>query len=1038
MLKKGIYENIISQEVERDIHTAESQQMVCIREQIDNAESPKILADYLSRAIRQKLEETENLHDRMTMVNKILSEYGLMDDIQISDTSNLLMEVMTQQKNLLQKSSHSETLRPQSGFRVSNLFTGGSSVLSLGEEIRREIASADEIYFIVSFLRLSGVRLLLDDLRKFCEREDTRLRIITTTYCGATEAKAVQKLAELPHTEIHISYHTEIERLHAKAYIFVRNSGMHTAYIGSSNLSKSAQTDGLEWNMRVTSVENPHIIKTALATFEMYWNSPNFEDFQLGGIEKLQKELHRNTLKEKSDFTYQRYSLLPHQKQILDKLKVEREECGNFRNLIVAATGTGKTVISAFDYQAFCQHQIKTKHSSRILFTAHREEILRQSLRTYRSVLQEPNWGTLWVGSYAPEEETDYEHLFVSISMFNSRFESLFSKLPADYYDYIVIDEAHHSQADSYRKLFSHFHPQLLIGLTATPERMDGKDLRPDFGGRISAEIRLPQALQAGLLTPFQYLCITDDTDLRDDALWNGQRYIIDRLADKLCVPERAQYIVDALHRYLTDEYTCRALCFCVNKRHADFMAEQLQKYGFNAQSLTSDTPQSRREQLAKDLRNGLIHYLCVVDIFNEGVDIPEVDTVLFLRPTDSLTIFLQQLGRGLRLSPGKTELTVLDFVAQVNKKYDFAGKFRALTLRPEKNIVQQIENGFTLLPTGCSIIMEKKARQYILENIQQAIYNKNRLVKEINTYTTLPTISQFLENNGQDIRILYAGNFCWTSLKRSAGRISYSGDEITRRLEKGMGNLVHHNTVSFLRFVNDFIAGSKQYLDESNLPYTTMLYYILYQERIDKTEFKDMGMYQALALLHNERYRYFKQEVAEIASYLLAHLEITTTPLGADVLPCIELYGCYTREEIFTLVGRQTEEKRMSGSVSGVFNLPEYDATLLFVTLNKSDKDFSPSTQYDDYVINKDYFHWQSKNTDAHYNKGGRIYIDQPIKHNKIILFVREEKRDGFGNTCPFHCFGLVDYVSSHGDCPMNITWKLEEPVMPQYLKVV
>lgn len=567
---------------------------------------------------------------------------------------------------------------------------------------------------------------------------------------------------------------------------------------------------------------------------------------------------------------------------------------------------------------------------------------------------------------------------------------------------------------------------------------MDGKDLRPDFGGRISAEIRLPQALQAGLLTPFQYLCITDDTDLRDDALWNGQRYIIDRLADKLCVPERAQYIVDALHRYLADEYTCRALCFCVNKRHADFMAEQLQKYGFNAQSLTSDTPQSRREQLAKDLRNGLIHYLCVVDIFNEGVDIPEVDTVLFLRPTDSLTIFLQQLGRGLRLSPGKTELTVLDFVAQVNKKYDFAGKFRALTLRPEKNIVQQIENGFTLLPTGCSIIMEKKARQYILENIQQAIYNKNRLVKEINTYTTLPTISQFLENNGQDIRILYAGNFCWTSLKRSAGRISYSGDEITRRLEKGMGNLVHHNTVSFLRFVNDFIAGSKQYLDESNLPYTTMLYYILYQERIDKTEFKDMGMYQALALLHNERYRYFKQEVAEIASYLLAHLEITTTPLGADVLPCIELYGCYTREEIFTLVGRQTEEKRMSGSVSGVFNLPEYDATLLFVTLNKSDKDFSPSTQYDDYVINKDYFHWQSKNTDAHYNKGGRIYIDQPIKHNKIILFVREEKRDGFGNTCPFHCFGLVDYVSSHGDCPMNITWKLEEPVMPQYLKVV
>lgn len=669
MLKKGIYENIINQEIERDIHTAESQQMVCIREQMDDAESPKILADYLAKAIRQKLEDTENLHDRMTIVNKILSEYGLVDDIQIADTSNLLMEVMTQQKDLLQRSSRSETVRPQSGFRVSNLFTGGSSVLSLGEEIRREIASADEIYFIVSFLKLSGVRLLFDGLKKFCQREGTRLRIITTTYCGATETKAVQQLAELPHTEIHISYQTDIERLHAKAYIFVRNSGMHTAYIGSSNLSKSAQTDGLEWNMRVTSVENPHIIKTALATFSLYWNSPNFEDFRLGGIEKFQQELHRNTFKGKSDtFVYQRYSLLPHQKQILDKLKVEREECGNFRNLVVAATGTGKTVISAFDYQAFCQKQKGAGLTSRILFTAHREEILRQSLHTYRSVLQDANFGTLWVGNEAPQTEADYAHLFVSISMFNSRFEALFSQLPADYYDYIVIDEAHHSQADSYRKPFSHFHPQLLIGLTATPERMDGKDLRPDFGGRISAEIRLPQALQAGLLTPFQYLCVTDDTDLSDDSLWNGQRYVIDRLADKLCVPERAQRIVDALHRYLADEYTCRALCFCVNKKHADFMASQLQKYGFGAQSLTSDTPQPQRKQLATDLRNGLVHYLCVVDIFNEGVDIPEVDTVLFLRPTDSLTIFLQQLGRGLRLSPGKTELTVLDFVAQAHK----------------------------------------------------------------------------------------------------------------------------------------------------------------------------------------------------------------------------------------------------------------------------------------------------------------------------------------------------------------------------------
>ena len=981
MLKQGIYEHIINQETERKMQEAEQSGLVCVQQPIDAAESPQILANYLANAIRQKLEDTEEQQDRVNLINRIMIDAGLLDDKQIVKPADLLAEVMTQQQSALQNQSNTQTIRPISGFRVSNLFTGGSSTLSLGEEIRREIASADEICFIVSFLKVSGVRILLDDLKKFCGREGTKLRIITTTYCGATQAKAIEQLAALPNTEIRISYNTDIERLHAKSYIFVRNSGMNTAYIGSSNLSKSAQTEGLEWNMRVTSVENPHIIKTALATFEMYWNSPNFEDFRIGGIEKFNKEIHRNIFHtETADFVYQRYTLLPHQKQILDKLRVEREDRGNFKNLIVAATGTGKTVISAFDYQEFA----RTHSRARILFTAHREEILRQSLNTYRSVLQDANFGTLWVGSNRPQEANEYEHLFVSISMFNSRFEEFFALLDSDFYDYIVIDEAHHSQADSYRKLFDHFQPQLLVGLTATPERMDGKDLRPDFGNRISAEIRLPQALQAGLLTPFQYLCISDDTDLSDDSLWSGQKYNIERLADKLCAKTRAQLIVDALHKYLADEYTCRALCFCVNKRHADFMAEQLRLYGFNAQSLTSDTPADERKQLAKDLRDGTLHYLCVVDIFNEGVDIPEVDTVLFLRPTESLTIFLQQLGRGLRLSAGKTELTVLDFVAQVNRKYDFASRFRALTLHPEKNIQKQIKEGFTLLPLGCSIVMENKARQYILDNITSAIYNKNRIIKEINSYATIPTLTQFLENNGQDIRILYQGSNCWSSLKRAARRISYADDTVTKRLEKGMANLIHHNTASFLRFVERFISGEKVHKVEDNKTYAIMFYYALFQDKISKTGYGSIN--EALELIYMPKYACFKQEIAEIVSFLLVRLDIKTTPIGAEIIPGLELYGCYTREEVFTLVGRQTAEVKMQGAASGAFNLPEHNAVLLFVTLNKSEKDFSPSTQYNDYLINEEYFHWQSKNTDSHYNSGGRKYVEQAKTGMKVI----------------------------------------------------
>ena len=341
-----------------------------------------------------------------------------------------------------------------------------------------------------------------------------------------------------------------------------------------------------------------------------------------------------------------------------------------------------------------------------------------------------------------------------------------------------------------------------------------------------------------------------------------------------------------------------------------------------------------------------------------------------------------------------------------------------------------------TLLPLGCSIVMEKKARQYILDNITSAIYNKTRIVKEINAYPSIPTISQFLENNNQDIRVLYQGTNCWSSLKRAAGRIHYEDDAVTKHLEKGMSNLLHHNTASFLRFVERFIKGEDISSEPNCNKYSLILYYDLFQDRISKAGFKSLG--EALALIHEKQYSCFKQEIGEIISYLLANLNIKTTPIGDDIIPGLELYGCYTREEIFTLAGRQTADRKMQGTASGVFNLPEHNATILFVTLNKSEKDFSPSTQYNDYLINEEYFHWQSQNTDSHTNNGGRRYTEQSRTKNKIILFVREEKKDGFGNTSPFHCFGLVDYVSSHDDYPMNVTWRLRKPAMAQYLKAI
>jgi len=1030
-IKEGSYENLITDELQQDMKLAAEDGFVCKQDDIDEAESPSMLAEHIHKIVSCRLsDESLSADERVDFVNRLIDFIGDQQEDKIVENKQMLSAVITRQKEATLKATNQELVRPLTGFRISNLFTGGQSKVPMNAEIERDIESADNIYLIVSFLKLSGLNLIYDKLRKFCENPNHKLRVITTTYCGVTEAKAVERLALLPNTEIRISYNTKIERLHAKSYIFERNSGFSTAYIGSSNLSKSAQTDGLEWNIRVTNIENPHIIKTALATFNLYWNSHNFEDFNDGGVEKLYDELKKE--KQHSDLSgslLTKYTILPHQKQILDKLIAVREN-GIMRNLIVAATGTGKTVISAFDYKLFADAHPDHR---RILFVAHRQEILVQSRNTYRSVLMDANFGEVWVGQYKPQNGID--HLFISVQTFNSKYEDIFSDLPSDYYDYIVIDEAHHLVADSYQKILEHFSPQLLIGLTATPERMDGVSLLPDFDNQISAEIRLPMALDEGLLTPFQYLCISDNTDLTDEDLMQGNKYVATKLTEKLCNNERVGLIIDRLKYYLPDETKCKALGFCATKDHARFMAESFAAYGLAADYLTSDKDDAERVALNKKLSRGEINYLFVVDIFNEGVDIPEVDTVLFLRPTESLTIFLQQLGRGLRLAPGKQLLTVFDFVAQLNKKYDFTSRFRSLLTRTDKSVVDQVKNGFTLLPHGCTIHMEEKAQQYVLENIKAAIYNRRRLVQELRSYDHVPTLKEFVGNNGQDVRIIYKGNNCWSSLKREAGLCDYISDELTSRFEKGIANIVHANSVAYLHFVRKVLENlhDVSFADEREKTFGVMLYYTFYLDKISRLGFESIES----GLSRLKDYPVFVSEALELVDYLLANIETRTFSVGEGMPLALEQYGCYTREEVFAIFGRQTAEKKMQGSVAGVFNIEELNTELFFVTLNKSDKDFSASTMYDDYVVSENQFHWKSQNTDTHQGRGKR-FVEQAINKKKFILFVREYKHDGFGNTCPFYCFGLVDYISSRDDKPMSIDWHMHQPILPQFINAV
>ena len=374
-------------------------------------------------------------------------------------------------------------------------------------------------------------------------------------------------------------------------------------------------------------------------------------------------------------------------------------------------------------------------------------------------MLKDANFGELFVGGYKPES---IDHLFLSIQTFNS--QDFTSKTAPDFYDYIVVDEFHHAAAPTYQKLLQHYRPKILLGLTATPERMDGKSILPYFGDRIAAEIRLPEAIDRKLLCPFQYFGVTDTVDL-DSLRWTQGGYDKSELErvyafSGAVAQRRAELAAVSVMKYVTDIDEVKGLGFCVSVEHANFMEEQFNRRGIPSISLTGKSSDEERNAAKHRLVSGEVRFIFVVDIYNEGVDIPEVNTVLFLRPTESLTAFLQQLGRGLRLAEDKECLTVLDFIGQANKRYNFEDKFAALLSNTTRSVSREIREGFVSAPKGCYIQLEKKAARYILDNIRASYGNTAGLVSRIGSFAEDSglelTFSNFLRYLHLDPRSIY------------------------------------------------------------------------------------------------------------------------------------------------------------------------------------------------------------------------------------------------------------------------------------------
>ena len=1057
MNQTGIYEQLITQLVEQNL----DRDAFYVGERlVETAEAATLLSRFLTRIIEIAMDSVPSgetrIHEQIHLANTIvkwLSQH-IKDEELISenllDSQGKILTALFDKSNPIAADlpKYVDAIMPITGLTQSELFCGSNVGVSLETEIKREIQSSDKIYWLVSFIKWAGIRIFKNELEAFT-RSGKKLRIITTSYMGATDAKAVEFLASLPNTQVKLSYNTNRERLHAKSYLFMRNTGFHTGYIGSSNLSHSALTSGLEWNLKITSKEIPHIIEKSLSTFETYWESPDFEYFD-GKIESREKLI--DALQEaKGSFNSTNpsfyFDIKPHshQQSILEKLQVERDLHHRYRNLVVAATGTGKTIISAFDFARFYQANPEAK----FLFIAHREEILKQAQNAYRGVLKNNNFGELWVGNNKPNK---YQHLFASIQSLNGQINNL--SLSVDYFDYIVIDEVHHISANSYRAVLKHFSPKILLGLTATPERHDGSDILTDFCNVIAAEIRLPEAINQRHLSPFQYFAIDDDTDLRNIS-WSKGRYDIAELTQLYTHNnQRVLRILQSLEDIVTDISQMRALAFCISKEHANFMAKKLTLHNIACGVLTSDNSKNR-EVLQQQLRSKQINILFVVDIFNEGVDIPELDTLLFLRPTESLTIFLQQLGRGLRLTDNKECCTVLDFVGNSRPEYDFSDKFRALVGKSNQAIAKEVKQGFPHLPLGCRIELQEKTQTMILKNISQAIVNRNKLLKLIINFphvTHLPlTLSNFLHINPnitlEDIYKVKFGNVGGWSVLLAASKeqiehtITSSNKALYSAYYRAINNrLINCTSISYLRFIkslcdNNFAltVTTKTIPTSTQQLFALMCHYDFWDNTGSQLNFKNLA--ESLLALKNTE---LQSELSEVINILIERLTISEFAMPTvhnnlvDNTP-IKMHVRYPKEHILVAFGDSTFTKK-SSSREGVLTIAAANTDLLFVTLNKCEKQFSATTMYHDYAISPTLFHWQTQNSAKPTSGRGLIYINQKQNNKTFLLFVREQSKDENGRTMGFVNFGPVDFVKYEGSQPMNITWKLKHP-MPSYL---
>ena len=1005
--KPGLYEDLITEGLRVELKKI-APNLVVNEATIDLADLPSRLTRHISKILLRSLEsisadEIQSLGPNLA--NEVIRKaYELTTgDSEFSELVSSDPKVLSELSTRLPDGNAKRIERPITALADTTFLTNAKGEPQLMKQIESEIDSAKTIDILIAFVRWAGVRPLLNKLKIHVENGG-KIRLITTTYTNSTEQKALDALVGIG-AEVKVSYDITQTRLHAKAWLFSRERGYSTSYIGSSNMTSWAMIDGVEWNVRISEVVNPDIIQKFHAVFESYWQSTDYKDYDQAEFANAVKNAGKDD--DRINLSLFLIEPRPFQQRLLEDIAASRL-AGFHKNLVVAATGTGKTVMSAFDYASIAE----SMRPARLLFIAHRQEILKQSRDRFAQILQDPSFGELWVDGEKPQK---FDHVFASIQTLANQN---FTTIPPSYYDVIVIDEAHHVAAPSYQKVLDHFKPRELIGLTATPERGDGKSILPYFDDRIAAELRIWEAIEQQYLCPFAYFGIRDEVDLSGVTWRRGVGYDLEELTNVYTSSHQwISLVIQQVNQKILDAGSMRALGFCAGIKHALFVAEQFNKAGIKSVALTGENESTERAAAIRALTAGEIQAIFTVDIFNEGIDIPNTDTLLLLRPTDSGLLFMQQIGRGLRRAQHKTVCTILDFVGHHRKEFRYENRFKALVGGSRKELEQNVKGGFPFLPAGCQINLDSHSQAEILNSLKNAIPSQwLKMVAELKLLGDL-SLKDFLRDSGLSLDDVYSNGKSFTALRRAAGfdKTVDSDDEET--MLRGVGRLNHIDDStrisSYRRWIDDLLPPDLSKLKTFDRRLARMMSASItstFKMNDASQELEQIWKFESV----RQELRWLLEVVAGVVD--VAHRE----HLSQNEVP-LRIHALYSRVEIQAALD-DTKNGKINSFREGVRYLSDIKTDIFLFTADKSSAGFSPTTRYRDYAISSKLIHWESQSKTSSSSPTGQRYINHLANGHTILLFGRHSTKDD-----AFWFLGPASYVSHTGDYPVAFTWRLE-----------